>query len=288
MMNIVWNPRTSHSWSFWIPYQYRIKIFCPSGIGCKLHLHWYSRDGIFIFSLLAKNFQIITSAKHEGYILVWAGYAGRGFQLPNFMHHEGGGCKIYKYKDQQDVISLPDLYLINFPAISITTTSRHHVIQYWLILLDIRGHVMFVLKSRWMHTGHIMHIQGYPKWSNIDLVSPKSIMVTNRKLGGLINNCVSIHICKKCLHMHMPPISKLVFTKKCACPPLSVFTEIYMKEKILFLQEDGRKVQNGYKNLIYGTPFSSLFKGFLKNQQLSIHVFIQYKIWYINWLFIAE
>ena len=49
------------------------------------------RDRILYFIL---NFKLITSAKHEGYILVWARV--RNTRVPNIIHHEGRGCNAYK------------------------------------------------------------------------------------------------------------------------------------------------------------------------------------------------
>ena len=40
---------------------------------------------------------MITSAKHEGYISVWARV--RSTRVPNTIHHKGRGCK--RYKDER-------------------------------------------------------------------------------------------------------------------------------------------------------------------------------------------
>ena len=39
---------------------------------------------------------MITGAKHEGYISVWARV--RSTRVPNIIHHEGRGCNAYKDK----------------------------------------------------------------------------------------------------------------------------------------------------------------------------------------------
>ena len=56
---------------------------------------------ILILSLQGQNFKMSTSAKHEGYISIWARV--RSMRVPNTIHHEGIGCKRYKderYKDE--------------------------------------------------------------------------------------------------------------------------------------------------------------------------------------------
>ena len=47
-------------------------------------------------SVPGQNFKMITGAKHEGYISVWARV--RSTRVPNFIHHEGRGCNAYKDK----------------------------------------------------------------------------------------------------------------------------------------------------------------------------------------------
>ena len=42
------------------------------------------------FLFCPQNFKMITSAKHEGYISVWARV--RSMRVPNIIHHEGRGC----------------------------------------------------------------------------------------------------------------------------------------------------------------------------------------------------
>ena len=62
---------------------------------CALHSTPEGQN-IIILSWQGQNFKMITSAKHEGYISVWARV--RSTRVPNIIHHEGRGCKAYKDK----------------------------------------------------------------------------------------------------------------------------------------------------------------------------------------------
>ena len=62
---------------------------------CALHSTPEGQN-IIILSRQGQNFKMITSAKHEGYISVWARV--RSTRVPNIIHHEGRGCKAYKDK----------------------------------------------------------------------------------------------------------------------------------------------------------------------------------------------
>ena len=53
-------------------------------------------QNILILSRQGQNFKMITGAKHEGYISVWARV--RSTRVPNIIHHEGRGCNAYKDK----------------------------------------------------------------------------------------------------------------------------------------------------------------------------------------------
>ena len=62
---------------------------------CALHPTPEGQN-ILILSRQGQNFKMITSAKHEGYISVWARV--RRTRVPNIIHHEGRGCNAYKVK----------------------------------------------------------------------------------------------------------------------------------------------------------------------------------------------
>ena len=71
--------------------------------------------------LVAIEFQMITRAEYEGNILVWV--LVRSILGLQTLFIVGGVCKLY-LKNSRDVISLPDLFLINFPAITVSEESR--------------------------------------------------------------------------------------------------------------------------------------------------------------------
>ena len=79
-------------------------------------------QNILILSRQGQNFKMITSAKHEGYISLWARV--RSTRVPNIIHHEGRGCNAYiktsgiypldkrdislnRYYDIFEILSLP-------------------------------------------------------------------------------------------------------------------------------------------------------------------------------------
>ena len=62
---------------------------------CALHPTPEGQN-ILILSRQGQNFKMITSAKHEGYISVWARV--RSTRVPNIFHREGRGCNAYKDK----------------------------------------------------------------------------------------------------------------------------------------------------------------------------------------------
>ena len=72
-------------------------------------------QNILILSRQGQNFKMITSAKHEEYILVWAEYVARGFQTLFIMREEG---VINAYKDQRDIID-PLRYYDTFEILSL-------------------------------------------------------------------------------------------------------------------------------------------------------------------------
>ena len=65
---------------------------------CALHPTPEGQN-ILILSRQGQNFKMITSAKHEGYISLWARV--HSTRVPNIIHHEGRGCNAYK--DKQDI-----------------------------------------------------------------------------------------------------------------------------------------------------------------------------------------
>ena len=74
---------------------------------------------------------MITGAKHEGYISVWARV--RSTRVPNIIHHEGKGGNAYKdkrdiidplrYYDIFEILSLP-VQNYNFLSLALTSVER--------------------------------------------------------------------------------------------------------------------------------------------------------------------
>ena len=80
----------------------------------------------FYFVLVqGQNFKMITSAKHEGYISVWARV--RSTRVSNIIHHEGRGCNAYK--DKLGPLSTFRSCFYRFPGhYPVETLFRNHVI----------------------------------------------------------------------------------------------------------------------------------------------------------------
>ena len=62
---------------------------------CALHPTPEGQN-LYYVPVQGQNFKMITSAKHEGYISVWARV--RSTSVPNIIHHEGRGRNAYKDK----------------------------------------------------------------------------------------------------------------------------------------------------------------------------------------------
>ena len=67
-------------------------------------------QNIIILSRQGQNFKMIMSAKHEGYISVWARV--RSTRVPNIIHHEGRWCNAYKDKQDKSFIKIHDIFNI--------------------------------------------------------------------------------------------------------------------------------------------------------------------------------
>ena len=55
---------------------------------CSFHPTPEKQNSLILY-WLGQNFKMVTSAKHEEYILVWAEYVARGFQTLFIMREEG-------------------------------------------------------------------------------------------------------------------------------------------------------------------------------------------------------
>ena len=106
--------------------QYIYQVFKCFSIDyiCALHPTPEGQN-ILILTQQGQNFKMITSAKHEGYISVWARV--RSTRVPNIIHHEGRGCKTYKDKRDRSFKILR--YLRSRPGVIICEDKMRYRIK---------------------------------------------------------------------------------------------------------------------------------------------------------------